>query len=188
MHLAPVTLFILGSRPPDKKTFLVFVTSPLRETPTDLQVIIPSVSCVCWLSSSEEISLICLRSRKSLDKFTQKSTFTRKRPHPWGELALRMTTDVLKKISSNGWLPATMSPRQATAYSSSVLFHLPWWMLISLNFVCFLLYTFVFDYFGFGYFVMMLFVLVIDFLSLVRLVYVKSPFIVPYERNVFICE
>lgn len=61
-------------------------------------------------------------------------------------------------------------------------------MLISLNFVCFLLYTFVFDYFGFGLFVMMLFVLVIDFLSLVRLVYVKSPFIVPYERNVFICE
>ena len=61
-------------------------------------------------------------------------------------------------------------------------------MLISLNFVCFLLYTFVFDYFGFGLFVMMLFVLVIDFLSLVRLVYIKSPFIVPYERNVFICE
>ena len=61
-------------------------------------------------------------------------------------------------------------------------------MLISLNFVCFLLYTFVFDYFGFGLFVLMLFVLVIDFLSLVRLVYVKSPFIVPYERNVFICE
>ena len=61
-------------------------------------------------------------------------------------------------------------------------------MLISLNFVCFLLYTFVFAYFGFGYFVMKLFVLVIDFLSLVRLIYVKSPFIVPYEKNVFICE
>ena len=63
-------------------------------------------------------------------------------------------------------------------------------MLISLNFVCFLLYTFGFDYFGFSFFVMILFVVVIDFLSLVRLfsVYVESSFIVPCERNVFLCE
>lgn len=63
-------------------------------------------------------------------------------------------------------------------------------MLLSLNFVCFLFYTFGFDYLGFGFIVMMLFVLVIDFVSLVRLfsVYVDSTFIVPCERNVFLYE
>lgn len=63
-------------------------------------------------------------------------------------------------------------------------------MLLSLNFVCFLFYTFGFDYLGFGFIVMMLFVLVIDFVSLVRLssVYVDSTFIVHCERNVFLCE
>ena len=38
-----MTFFTLGSTPPDKKTPLVVMNSPVRETPTDLQVIIANM-------------------------------------------------------------------------------------------------------------------------------------------------
>lgn len=58
-------------------------------------------------------------------------------------------------------------------------------MLISLNVICFLFHDFGFDSFCFSFVIFMLFVLVIDFRSLLRLfsAYVDSPFQLPRAKK-----